>query len=408
MAKNTGSTTTPGEEPQAPRQSQALYNQGAKQVQQRAAETERYGDAMQAKVQEGEQAAKARGLGIEPGKKPAGSKQPPRSERVKPEEESDTARKLEKARKASQLMERTGQGMQAAGKGAEVAGKGTEMAGKGAEMAGKGMEAAGKGMQAAGKGAQVAGKGMTTAGQGMVKGGAALSGTGAGAIAGVPMMIAGGATVGAGAATQAGGAGMQAAGKGMQAAGKGAQAAGKGAQTAGQGLANIGEQINTAGQKTSQTGKNLQSEIGKARKALKSINGDVAGGAKEVATQTGQQLTSIILKQSWLEVIPTYGLTILYLNFHFIAKYFASSRYFCEFGEEWTYKLEKLKAVPGGGMAIGTAKVGLKYGEIVLLILVDVLIALALLILIIIMMLPIILVAAIVSALFSWLKSLIP
>jgi hypothetical protein len=41
------------------------------------------------------------------------------------------------------------------------------------------------------------------------------------------------------------------------------------------------------------------------------------------------------LKQSWLNIFETFGLTLLYINFHFILAYVIKSPYFCKFGEEW-------------------------------------------------------------------------
>jgi len=60
---------------------------------------------------------------------------------------------------------------------------------------------------------------------------------------------------------------------------------------------------------------------------------DALGAA--VASVAGQTITAEFLKQSWLNLITSFGLTLLYINFHYVARYFAGSQMFCRFGMEW-------------------------------------------------------------------------
>lgn len=49
------------------------------------------------------------------------------------------------------------------------------------------------------------------------------------------------------------------------------------------------------------------------------------------------ELTKRLLNWSWLALLKSFGLTLIYINFHFFAKYFPNpitNRYFCRFGEE--------------------------------------------------------------------------
>ena len=49
-----------------------------------------------------------------------------------------------------------------------------------------------------------------------------------------------------------------------------------------------------------------------------------------------QNLTSALLRNSWLHLIDSWGATIFYICFHFLMAYFTPfSHFFCEFGEEW-------------------------------------------------------------------------
>ena len=81
----------------------------------------------------------------------------------------------------------------------------------------------------------------------------------------------------------------------------------------------------------------------------------------------GSLLSAHILRISWTSLIPSFGLTILYINLHFIGKYLAHSRWFAPFGSEWSMSK----------MAPGKSNLALEYGEIIAMIFLDVILILA-------------------------------
>lgn len=62
--------------------------------------------------------------------------------------------------------------------------------------------------------------------------------------------------------------------------------------------------------------------------------------------------TSRLLQQSWLNLIPSWGLTIIWVNIHVFLSYVLGERLFCKLGEEWA------SMIPGSGgaaSALGSA-----------------------------------------------------
>ncbi len=80
--------------------------------------------------------------------------------------------------------------------------------------------------------------------------------------------------------------------------------------------------------------------------------------------------TAELLKQSWINLIPSWGLTVIYLNIHVFGSKIAK-KFFSQPGEEWI-------KMPGGGNAI-TRSLGLF--ELIALLVLDMLIGLAILVL---------------------------
>ncbi len=103
---------------------------------------------------------------------------------------------------------------------------------------------------------------------------------------------------------------------------------------------------------------------------------EASAGSKSATVQGGKLVTAQLLQKSWLGLIPSWGLSAIYLNLHFVAKYILGLRVFCEFGEEWILAapMGKQLAAQGQQPKIGAAK----YGEFILLLLVDAIIALIL------------------------------
>jgi len=362
--------------------------------------------------------------------------------------EQDTARMAEKAGGAAQAggtaVQAGGKAAQLGGKAAQVGGKGAQAVGKVAEKAGEGLMKAGSaamgsvpvlgqvaggalmgagaaakgggmGLKAGGKVAEEAGKAAEKGGKAAEKGGKKLKEGGknlkegaqkgkkqieqekkllqAGQPPGKKIMTppGGGASKMANKQLNAppGGLASKMAGKGLssQPKGRGSKIAGKGV---GKPLKGTGAQKKPKLKKDAEAaaGRNLNKEKTKSiRRRVKGTK-QAAKEVKDVAEQAGQQFTSKALRQSWLNLISSWGLTLIYINIHFMGKYFASSRYFSHFGQEWTAKLAKVQAVPGGGMAAKKISAGLRYVEIIALILLDFLLLAAVLLALIAMVLP--------------------
>lgn len=255
-----------------------------------------------------------------------------------------------------------GTGMQVAGGAGQVAGKTANVAGKGVEAAGEGMQAAGTGIDVAGKGVSAVGRGVRKAGSAMTRAGVELSSTGIGAIAGVPLAIAGGATAVAGAGTEVAGKGVTAAGRGVRVAGRGVQNTGSTISSAGQGLNRMGGRLGGAGKElktvansplselgdTSQTNI-LKREFAKTKKAAQdALRGDVIGGVEAIGTEVASFALARALSLAWEFLIPTFGLSLIWINIHFVAHYIFHSEKFCAFGDEWSITSGKgSKLMPG-------------------------------------------------------------
>ncbi|HLC89697.1 MAG TPA: flagellar export protein FliJ [Patescibacteria group bacterium] len=77
--------------------------------------------------------------------------------------------------------------------------------------------------------------------------------------------------------------------------------------------------------------------------------------------QAVQQGTGHLLKLSWLNLLPSFGITYLYIAFHFMMAYFTPlAGLFVKFGEEWIPK----QAKAAGGQATKKATKGLELVEI--------------------------------------------
>lgn len=74
--------------------------------------------------------------------------------------------------------------------------------------------------------------------------------------------------------------------------------------------------------------------------------GKAGAGGTAIANAAAQTITAELLKQSWLNLISSFGLTLLYINFHFVARYFAGSQMFCRFGMEW-FAVKKMAGASG-------------------------------------------------------------
>lgn len=90
---------------------------------------------------------------------------------------------------------------------------------------------------------------------------------------------------------------------------------------------------------------------------------------REFARQPGSKLvgagsrlvTGRALQMAWYGLIPSYGLTLFYLNFHFFVHHFAHRKGFTPLGSEW--KIWR--------MVLGWPSFGLKYAELIALFFLD-------------------------------------
>ena len=189
--------------------------------------------------------------------------------------------------------------------------------------------AAGKKMRAGGEAVDSAGRNMRKGGVSMMKSGAQRG------LAGLPMVAAGGIKAAAGLATQATGKAVKGTGRGVE----------KGGRTA------------------------KSTTIREA--VLKKKNEDKAKGAiAEAASGMAQTATGGLLKSAWSYLIPSWGLTLIWINIHVFLSWVMSG-VFCKLGEEWIPK--SMKKISG------TASALLRIGEGMLLLILDSLAALLIL-----------------------------
>lgn len=186
---------------------------------------------------------------------------------------------------------------------------------------------------AAGKKIRSGGEAVDNAGRNMRKGGVSMMKSGAGkGLAGLPTIAAGGLKAGAGLLTQGLGKATKGTGRGVE----------KGGRTA------------------------KSTTIREA--VLKKKNEEKAKGAiAEAASGMAQTATGSLLKSAWAYLIPSWGLTLIWINIHVFLSWVMSG-VFCKLGDEWIPK--SMKKISGKGSAM------LRVGEGMLLAILDVLVLL--------------------------------
>lgn len=139
----------------------------------------------------------------------------------------------------------------------------------------------------------------------------------------------------------------------------------------------------------------------------------VKGLSADLKQAVAQLATAIILRFCWLNIISSFGLTLIYINTHFLAKYLGGNTLFCEFGEEWTLPeagisgQEELKKKKGAAMFTAV-----KIAEFIVLFVVDVLAVLAIIFIVIgfvfaILQLPPLNLLLPAIATYQWMSSLV-
>lgn len=85
------------------------------------------------------------------------------------------------------------------------------------------------------------------------------------------------------------------------------------------------------------------------------------GMIEEKAEELIQEPSKKALKACWLNCIETYGLTLIYVIFHFIMKYLGGpfSRFFCKMGSEGLFGITPPppKEIPGAEAGAETAEI---------------------------------------------------
>lgn len=94
----------------------------------------------------------------------------------------------------------------------------------------------------------------------------------------------------------------------------------------------------------------IKKEEGEKTKGLK-------GRVEETITAPVRQATNGLLRWAWMSLIPSFGLTLIYINTHVFLRWVFGEKLFCRLGEEWIPK--QLSAVAGGGGETASKSIGL-------------------------------------------------
>lgn len=86
---------------------------------------------------------------------------------------------------------------------------------------------------------------------------------------------------------------------------------------------------------TPQSEEEISQEINRARAKTKDQQKETTT-TSALNTAVKRKVSAIVLKWAWLTLIPSFGLTLIYLNFHLLGAYLAHISWFCKFGEEWS------------------------------------------------------------------------
>ena len=207
-------------------------------------------------------------------------------------------------------------------------------AGTATQASGRAVQAGGAVTQYGGKAVKVGGRVLGRGGQALSKAGASLSETGVGAIIGVPL-----AAIGAGAT------GLS---KGMEVMGGVAEKGGQEARQAGQRVSKVGSDIKQRARQAEDLGNSrintLRSQKAGKRRQGRSLAGNLAGnmgvsdtmeGAIHALSAPVRLATDWALRASWLNIIDSFGLTLIYINIHVFFRFILGTDFFCKLGDEW-------------------------------------------------------------------------
>ncbi len=242
-----------------------------------------------------------------------------------------------------------------------AAGTATKTSGRAIQVGGAATEYGGKAAKYAGKGVQAAGRGVEKGGQAITRAGAGLSESGYGAIIGVPLAILGAGITGLGVGTQAAGKGIEYGGQTAEKGGQAARQTGKEVSRAGSNLqtyANRFDGLRSRKSKKRQDKDKGRSLLGGAAGAT-ADNMGLSDQAQARISKTVHLLATPVrwstdwaLRASWLNIIDSFGLTLIYINIHVFFRFVIGTDFFCKLGHEWASSPAK-----GGGEAMAVTKV---------------------------------------------------
>jgi len=87
-------------------------------------------------------------------------------------------------------------------------------------------------------------------------------------------------------------------------------------------------------------GGTLRQMINQARQASKSPGTGMPGATAGAGSNPASTATAKFLKQSWLNLIDSFGGTLIYINIHVLGNRILGKKLFCDLGEEWLpYKI---------------------------------------------------------------------
>ena len=194
--------------------------------------------------------------------------------------------------------------------------------GRSVEAAGVATQATGKTMKVTGKAVAATGRGLERGGASLTESGVALSATGAGAIIGVPLAAVGAVTTATGAVAQAGGTALTESGQAVDSAGRA--------------IRKEGSQIVKQGDRLEQASDSLRSAKRQAIKnKLLSRLSDSDGSGSSLVSSAVSLGTDTLLRESWLALVPSWGLTLIWINIHIFLSFTIGSNYFSKLGQEW-------------------------------------------------------------------------
>lgn len=114
---------------------------------------------------------------------------------------------------------------------------------------------------------------------------------------------------------------------------------------------------------TENTGEDYRSVILEAKRAAakkKEAEEKKKEGAGASIMSPAKKGTSWLLKASWLNLIDSFGLTLIYINIHVLLKWVLGEKLFCKLGDEWIPAKAQIaggSAGKAGGRMIGIVEV---------------------------------------------------